>query len=255
MDKVITCNSCGGRFEDTLPKCPYCDTMNYKGAEAEYLEELEKLRSDMEELGDYSEEEIKKEIRKQGKFLRRTLICCCVVVAVVLFLFWQKENTDKKNRQADYTWKKENYPLMEEMYEAEQYEKLVLFYEEAVEEDRPVWSWEHAAFCEVLSDIYYVESILQKETKGEVLSSIHYALLLYYGWKLQDISDEDISEVEKDILLSKAKHILEDFETRWNFTEEELELFEKEKEENSGWISVDFCEKYIEKRMKRSMEE
>ena len=32
--KKIICSSCGAEFEDTLPKCPYCGSLNYKGAEA-----------------------------------------------------------------------------------------------------------------------------------------------------------------------------------------------------------------------------
>ena len=42
--KKIICNSCGAEFEDTLPKCPYCGSLNYKGAEAEYLGKLEGMR-------------------------------------------------------------------------------------------------------------------------------------------------------------------------------------------------------------------
>ena len=41
--KKIICSSCGAEFEDTLPKCPYCGSLNYKGAEAEYLGKLESM--------------------------------------------------------------------------------------------------------------------------------------------------------------------------------------------------------------------
>ena len=55
--KQIICSSCGAEFEDMLPKCPYCGTMNYKGAEMEYLDRLEDVRSDMEQLGSVPETE------------------------------------------------------------------------------------------------------------------------------------------------------------------------------------------------------
>ena len=48
--KKIICSSCGAEFEDTLPKCPYCGSLNYKGAEAEYLGKLESMRQDMQQL-------------------------------------------------------------------------------------------------------------------------------------------------------------------------------------------------------------
>ena len=49
--KKIICSSCGAEFEDTLPKCPYCGSLNYKGAEAEYLGKLESMRQDMHDIG------------------------------------------------------------------------------------------------------------------------------------------------------------------------------------------------------------
>ena len=42
--KRVICNSCGGEFEDNLPKCPFCGSFHYKGAEAEDLDTLEDIR-------------------------------------------------------------------------------------------------------------------------------------------------------------------------------------------------------------------
>ena len=58
--KKIICSSCGAEFEDTLPKCPYCGSLNYKGAEAEYLGKLESMRQDMQQLEQVPEKELKK---------------------------------------------------------------------------------------------------------------------------------------------------------------------------------------------------
>lgn len=71
MEKIkkITCPACGAEYEDTLPKCPYCDLINYKGAEKEYLEKLEGVRQDMSELADVPEEAVKAELKKQGHLL------------------------------------------------------------------------------------------------------------------------------------------------------------------------------------------
>ena len=56
--KKIICSSCGAEFEDTLPKCPYCGSLNYKGAEAEYLGKLESMRQDMQQLEQVPEKEL-----------------------------------------------------------------------------------------------------------------------------------------------------------------------------------------------------
>ena len=43
MSKQVICSSCGAKFRQSLPKCPYCDTLNYKGAEAEYMGRLQSI--------------------------------------------------------------------------------------------------------------------------------------------------------------------------------------------------------------------
>lgn len=57
MTKQVICNSCRAQFDNDEPKCPYYGTMNYDGAEKEYLEKLEDVREDMEEayeeMGDF----------------------------------------------------------------------------------------------------------------------------------------------------------------------------------------------------------
>ena len=83
--KKIICNSCGAEFEDTLPECPYCGTMNYKGAEMEYFGRLEEVRSDMEQLGSVPEQETRSELKKQRKWILK-LVLLLAVAAVLLFL-------------------------------------------------------------------------------------------------------------------------------------------------------------------------
>ena len=65
--KKIICSSCGAEFEDILPKCPYCGSLNYKGAEAEYLGKLESMRQDMQQLEQVPEKELKKKLKKKQK--------------------------------------------------------------------------------------------------------------------------------------------------------------------------------------------
>ena len=71
--KKIICSSCGAEFEDTLPKCPYCGSLNYKGAEAEYLGKLESMRQDMQQLEQVPEKELKKKLKKKTVLPRRVI--------------------------------------------------------------------------------------------------------------------------------------------------------------------------------------
>ena len=71
--KKIICSSCGAEFEDTLPKCPYCGSLNYKGAEAEYLGKLEDVRRDMQQLEQVPEKELKKKMNKENQKRKKLL--------------------------------------------------------------------------------------------------------------------------------------------------------------------------------------
>ena len=81
--KKIICSSCGAEFEDTLPKCPYCGSLNYKGAEAEYLGKLESMRQDMQQLEQVPEKELKKKLKKKQKFVIKLLILLAALAAIL----------------------------------------------------------------------------------------------------------------------------------------------------------------------------
>ena len=41
----------------------------------------------------------------------------------------------------------ENFPIMDELYEDENYEELMKFYLDKMEAQNAVWEWNHADFC------------------------------------------------------------------------------------------------------------
>ena len=87
--KKIICSSCGAEFEDTLPKCPYCGSLNYKGAEAEYLGKLESMRQDMQQLEQVPEKELKKKLKKKQKFVIKLLILLAALAAILAVIVFR----------------------------------------------------------------------------------------------------------------------------------------------------------------------
>lgn len=253
MANKKTCPNCAAEYEDTLPKCPFCGTMNYKGAEAEYMEKLEDVRSDMADLGNVPEEVTRKELKKQGKFLKKLLLILGVIVLLGAALMVWGNRESERNLQEDYLWRQTNYPIFDEMYADGEYEELAELCSQAIQEDLPFFEWEHAAFCEVLEDLFYVDMILDYEADGKEMTSYYYEDLLYYGWKMQGSYLEDrLSEEEMELVKPYTVRLKEDFATRWNFTEEEREAFEKEQQDNYGYVSYDSCRKYIKKWIKEN---
>ena len=49
---MIKCQNWGADIEELVPRCPYCGAMNEPGAEHKYMQDLYKLKDDLEDLGD-----------------------------------------------------------------------------------------------------------------------------------------------------------------------------------------------------------
>lgn len=248
MTKKKSCPFCAAEYLDNLPACPYCGTMNYKGAEAEYLEKLENVRTDMENLGDVPVQEMKKEFRSTLRFMWKVFIGIAILAVLLIVWYAWINHEPERDPQADYLWKQTNYPIFDELYEKRDYEELVRRYREAVENDQLIYDWEHDYFCGALDDLFYVEAILERLAAGEELSDYYYEDLVYYGWKYDGFYlEEHLTEEEIELITPYVEHYLEDFHARWEFTEKERAEFTEHMNEHYGHPSFDLCEDYINK--------
>ena len=149
----IICNHCGAEIDDLMPKCPYCETMLPKGAEAEYMEKLYNIQEDMEELNEIPMEVVRKEVKHQGRRIRKIAGITIILFVILGIILFYNEKKYERNHTEDYIWGQENFPVMSEMYENGEYEALLEFYMNASEDDRPVWDWEYYdAFMEWMED-------------------------------------------------------------------------------------------------------
>lgn len=165
MANKIICQSCGGEFEDTLAKCPYCSSMNISGAEAEYMDKLDDVREDLDDLKDAPVEETKKELRKQGRFLKKTFLGIGIVLVGLLVLWMIVMKLDSRydrDQKADFLWQEQYFPMMDQLYQEGKYDELVAFFESEEAYDKPIWNWEHYEFA----DAYWVMTSLQKTGGG-----------------------------------------------------------------------------------------
>ena len=171
--KKIICSSCGAEFEDTLPKCPYCGSLNYKGAEAEYLGKLESMRQDMQQLEQVPEKELKKKLKKKQKFVIKLLIILAALAAILAVIVFRAQYIEPRDARADYLWEKENFPILDRLYQEKDLEALMDFYEQAVEENRTIDRWEHSGIFRWLMSCRDAREYLALEQSGETLSLIH----------------------------------------------------------------------------------
>lgn len=250
--KLIECKSCGAHFDEMLPACPYCGTMSIKGAEAQYMDKLEDIREDMEDLTNIPVVETKKAIKKQTKFV---LIIIGVLLGVFAFfvaielIFGYKE--PQRDRQADFAWQQENFPMFDELYEQQKDGELLDKYYEALAEEAPIYAWEHYEYVSALALLADFNYILDIEAKGESLNKYDYQSLLYAGFRVETYEKSTAyTEEELERLQPYIERVREDFRTRWKFTDEELDYFEEQAENNYGLVPYDVIEDYIKDWMK-----
>ena len=245
--KKIVCGSCGSEFEDTLSKCPYCGSMNYKGAEAEYLGKLEGMRQDMQQLEKVPEQELKSKIKKKQKFVLRILVGLVLVVAVVVAIRLKESNIPQRDAKADYQWQKENFPIMDQMYREKDFDDLAEFYEEAILEDKPAANWEHSAIFTALMISKEITTYLEQEKNGETLYEYQQVELVCDYWILKglDYGGSMMTDAEKETIRPYVEAARNSLEGRFTFTEEEKKKFTDSLLNNYGYPKYEDCEEYV----------
>ena len=149
----FNCESCGALLKDSMARCPYCGTLIPGGAEREYMQKLDSIREDMEELCSVPEQSLKTELRRQGRRMRKIIAAATVVALLLAGLFVLQNRRYDRDNTADFIWSRENFPRFTELYESGEYDALYELVMQAMDEDRPIWDWE---YCEEFFD--YLEA-------------------------------------------------------------------------------------------------
>lgn len=252
--KQLVCGFCGGYFQEMLAKCPYCGSTNIKGAEAEYMEKLEAVRTDMEELAVVPAQETKKAVKKVGKFIVITggIIAVILLVIVLANYFMFKAPLEDRDPKADYEWEVQNFPIWDALYEQGKDMELADSYIAAVLEDAPVYHWEHYEYASAMFNFSQVEDMWERERKGYELDDWEHAKLLYMMFRVDEYEESSAYTVEeKERMAPYIEKVRADAETRWNFTEEEwVEVKDAILTGSDGSANPMNAEKFMKKYLK-----
>lgn len=256
MAKLIVCNSCGAQYGSDHSACPYCGTMNYEGAEKAYFEKLEDIREDVEGLNAVPMQETKAELKKQGHFIRKIVVIVVLLAMVFAGIFLVQELSFKRDHKADYIWQETNYPIMDEMYAAGEYEELLVFYRQAEEDDTPVYTWQHAEFVRAYDHVqcyYDYEEYLDTVVDDEI-EVWRYGLYLWTQWKVYGYQfSGDLTAEEKAYFADAFADAEESLKNDWDYDEETYQEFlEKASTSYGSTVTFEDCDAYIEKWKKES---
>ena len=141
--KEDRCKNCGAIISIKDHKCPYCEGFNYEGAKIKYFKDLHHFKDDLKELEEIPTESYKKEVSVQiRKIIKILLICAFIIVVlygIISLVLRLKDRTDRINLaepMEQLLWDRENFPKLDEWYEAGEYDKLIEFSYELYSADK-----------------------------------------------------------------------------------------------------------------------
>lgn len=254
MGKIVICSFCGGEFDDTLPKCPYCDSTNIKGTELEYMETLEDVREDMGELDSAPLEELQDTVKKQGRFLKKIIVLILAVVAVVTLIVVIVNHGDKKDFKSEYLWQQKYFPQLSQLYDSEEYDAMMKLGVQAKNENpsATLQTWEHYIFYEAYARAKLYTSLILLRDEG-YLSENEYNLLFRSAWDLvclEEFDRAEFTEKEWETLAPYIELAREALTSDWGLTDGEYQEFLQMAERNYHIVPYDSCDEYVKQWLK-----
>lgn len=240
---AVRCSGCGAMYDADYSYCPYCGRMNDPAAEREYMEHLEELRQDVEELSVIPGQEAAKVAKSQGKkVLVIVIVTLCVIGLIAGVVFLRESMTlGQDDPKASYLWRQENIPKLDAYYEAGEYEEIMTLYQQAREEGHDFYSWEHADFAMTYHSCQSVCQAIQEREESfdpAEMSDYEYEDLFYQEvqilWQVKRANYLD--EEEKGRLAEQVEIVQKDFDSVYALSEkQEAELWKTVDED--GFVS------------------
>ena len=183
------CSNCGAEINDNVSYCPYCGVMNVRAAENEYMEKLEDIREDTEQLTDVSEHQARAGIRHAG---RKTFIVLLIVAFVAAgffmlgsFLERQLRHESANRVQKELEFKDKYFTKLDEYYAAGDDAATADYLSGISAEDGSsiLDRWKHYTYMQYYEDYRYIRSVSGMEINDH-FRKYDYADILYAGLEL-----------------------------------------------------------------------
>ncbi len=238
---TVICRSCGADYSDALSVCPYCGSMNLPAAEAEYMDRLEGIRENMEQLGSQPAADAKKHFHRTR---RTVLIIACILAAIIMAHFIFSAVQDRKEtefQKQEILWQRDAFPAMEELYLAGDYDGLLSACQEAEQAGHHLYQFKYRDFCYCLEDLQQAQDSLDQYLDGSgSLEAVFYDEIQLYRFDSLPL----LSEADRAVLEKLREPFLEDLHTRFLLSEEDLSRFLPVIRQN-GYLPFSECEEYL----------
>ena len=144
---TVLCPKCGGEYDTSLAKCPYCGYIHEKGAERKFLNDLEQKRQELDKVDDQARKDYLNEWKRDGKsVLRRILIVAAVLIVLViavLIIHKLGDAGEDRDYAREMVWQHEHFPEFDRLYEEGKWQELQDLLFQYGAEGHDVWEWAH----------------------------------------------------------------------------------------------------------------
>lgn len=263
MDTII-CPNCGADIAVSEPKCPFCGYINIPGAEEKFMKDLNQTKEELNQLPKMQQEQIKKSFFKSSKVIWITVLVVVLLIMLVSGIGFAcskaLDSFTEYDAKTEMLWERENYPILDEMYENGDYDGIIAFkndlydINEKEHTNHSLYNWGHADFISFYTMYDEIQESVGFLDGGEELSKYQVRLLVYdcmcFHYKSYENSYISLSEEELATVEEYREYAEEVFYNRLKFTDEEADrLYEDSVEYNV--ISAKKCFDYAEKIRKR----
>lgn len=202
------CSNCGAEISEHDAYCPYCGVMNVRAAEKEYMEKLEDIREDTEDLGEESDKQTRIGMRHAGKRAVKIFAIVAIILAAFFLIgvsldrFFLEGDTDYVKQEAAF--KAKYFDKLDEYYEAGDDDATAQFMMEISAEDGSsvLSMWKHYEYVCYFMDYHNISGLPHKKL-DDTFWKYDYSNYLYDGIELiyqtkqgrQKVSGEDKKKV------------------------------------------------------------
>lgn len=236
--KQVICKNCGAVFDEQLEKCPYCGTMNRKGAYRSFRMTFAGIVDQMLGLRD----EVN---RSTSRMVLFAFLRSLILIAVVIGLAFLTARTAKVNYYNDpeydqeayetIVWEDENLEKLDEAYEKDDIETIRSLY---AENRKVVESWPHYADY-ILKDKYQTCSEYDRMNiynLQNVLYFLYFPEYFTYSKGMDNVDTEQYEAMRQSLLNKMAE---------FGYTEAELEKIYEEHSDSYGYIDLSALDAYV----------
>lgn len=235
---TFRCRNCGAVFDAKLSSCPYCGTMNKRGAYAEFRMKISSVIDAMLGLKENVQQSVSRIILSS---LLRSLVMIAVIIGAA-FAFSRTAqvnyyNDPEYDQQAyeEILWMDENLDRLNEAYESGDYKTVEKLY---YQQPHAVGNWSHYSDYTLK---YAFEKLEAEELLGvyQLQQMMHFIFQpeFYTGYNGMNRVDENEYAAMREALIAKL-------ESR-GYAFSELEEIYAECSDSYGYVDGSLLKKYV----------